>query len=128
MISRHPALARYARTVWKEANKLNARERALGGVIGLTSAASTCTRWFMGEKPGLICLLFHNLFRTADEVHSGVADPNEGVILKQFRCWLLNWGETGSDFRRCPCAFLAEDLYAATPVASCCERESGPAP
>lgn len=58
----------------------------------------TVRRAFLGEKPGLVSVLFHNIFHDKSAVLSGLAYPQERVIQAQFRCFLDCWRQAGYRF------------------------------
>ena len=55
-------------------------------------------RFIFGEKPGLICILFHNIFHDESIVTSGLVYPQEGVTQKQFSVLLDCWRRAGYGF------------------------------
>lgn len=55
-------------------------------------------RFFLGEKTGMIGVLFHNIFQDESAVTSGLAYPQEGVTQAQFRTFLDCWRQAGYRF------------------------------
>jgi len=55
-------------------------------------------RFFIGEKPGLTSILFHNVFHDESAVTSGLAYPQEGVTQAQFKSLLNCWRRAGYRF------------------------------
>jgi peptidoglycan/xylan/chitin deacetylase (PgdA/CDA1 family) len=62
------------------------------------SGLGTLRRFLFGEKPGLLTVLFHNIFHDESVVTSGLAYPQEGVTQAQFRTFLDCWQRAGYRF------------------------------
>src|SRR5208282_6745263 len=50
------------------------------------------------EDGALLSFLFHSLFETAEELHSGVLDPQQGITAEMFRGFLGHFQEQGYVF------------------------------
>ncbi|HEY8659589.1 MAG TPA: polysaccharide deacetylase family protein [Hanamia sp.] len=55
-------------------------------------------RSILGEKPGMISILFHNIFQDQNALSSRLAYPQEGVTQIQFRTFLDCWLKAGYRF------------------------------
>jgi peptidoglycan/xylan/chitin deacetylase (PgdA/CDA1 family) len=49
----------------------------------------------MGEKPSLIALIFHSIFRNADEMSSGLVDPQQEITTETLRQIITYFQEQG---------------------------------
>jgi peptidoglycan/xylan/chitin deacetylase (PgdA/CDA1 family) len=58
----------------------------------------TLRRIVIGERPGLVAVLFHNIFRDEADLHSGFANPLEGVTQDMFASFLDAWHHAGYRF------------------------------
>jgi peptidoglycan/xylan/chitin deacetylase (PgdA/CDA1 family) len=56
------------------------------------------SRHIVGERSGLVVLLFHNIFRNPVELQLGTANPLEGVTIEMFSTLLESWENSGYNF------------------------------
>lgn len=55
-------------------------------------------RFFVTEQPGMVVVLFHNIFRNQAELNQGTANPLEGITFEMFSDFLESWKNAGYHF------------------------------